>query len=260
MDMRIASDPEQFPHPEPECTAIANAVLREVGGRVTALTSPGHQRMNGYNHYTLNRWRHSQGFGGPQGNVPDCGTSPAIWPVSVIPYKTGCAFPADLILWQVWLQLFISGDPGNVVAFSGDDQDFFKIRIAAVFTCRVELKVRLRPGWEDIPCSARMTNDLASPCDPVLEDPDQYVILASDGCTRVPLVIEWKGIQGPRPWSKGPFYYYPHHGGLCCTLLHAIDGLLIPGEVDDTDNPDGLQHYDGDVVISVQEPFPAVGC
>lgn len=261
-DMRWAETSQdgvnKYPHLEPECIQIANAAFGKVGDLLTGLNHA--DRFADYMSSQLNRWE--------QLITLDCREAESIWPVEVIPYQTTCAFPADLVIWQISARLFLSGDPANAASDTPPEQedpyygDFGKVRVAAVFICTVKLKVRLRPGWESSDCPVQMANDQEHPCDPVFVDPDRYMVISSGGCTRVPLELNWKGIHGPRPWSKGPFGYEKQPGGStpCCDLVCAIHGLLIPGEVNDTSDPDGLHRYDGDVILHEQDGALHCGC
>ncbi len=259
LNMRIATDSSRYPHKEPECVWIANDALKQVGEYVLGLTSPGHSRLNSYNQARLNRWTHTQGFGpcveapavnrgGTKGGIP--------WTIYVEPWGSSCRFPAELVFRRAIFTLFVSGDPGGFnnpesprTCCPDEPHHLNQMRIFATFSCRLELAPRLRPGWEEIGCSYRFVNE--DPCELTFIDPLRYTIVASDGCTRIPTVITWRGLLGPQPWSRVETPYIPNARNLntCCSFLHALHETVIPGEVNDAANPSGSQRFDGDVIL-----------
>ncbi len=221
---------DRYPKFEPECVTLANSALALVDDRLLALTMRG--RFHSYDGAGMNLWR--------ENIFIDCAEAPVVGLVTVEPYKTACRFPAELVMTGIEASLWVSGDPGG----GG-------VRIAAVFHCRITLSVRLLPGWQDVDCPIKVKNDVNSPCNPQLSDPDRYLILASGTCTRVPLDFTWKGLVGPAPWATGDFGYKARAilNEPCHDLLCAMDELVIPGQVNDTNDPTGLQHFGGEVVL-----------
>jgi len=249
LNMRLGIDPNRYPQKEPECTAIASDALKQVAHYVTNLNNPGHNRLNSYNQARLNWWAHTQYFG-------SCGEQPAVarggthggnpWTVYVIPFGTQSTFPADLVFDQASFILKLSGDMGSEDR-GGQPGNFGKLRIMATFDCHLILRPRLRPGWEAIECPIGFAG--SNVCDMRWSDPNRAMIVASEGCSRVPLQVHWRGLLGPYPWSKIETPYLGDGSQECCLLLDAIHETVIPGEINDTGNPLGIQHYEGDVVL-----------
>lgn len=244
-DMRLAETSGDavnlHPHGEPECVAISNAALKMVGDLMLRLDRDGRRRAHSVNKVSINHWEAKRTW--------DCGSAPVVWPVSVRPYRTPCSFAADLVMVGVFVDLWLSGDPSSsLVEFNEGDCGF--LRVAARLFCHVDMRIRLRLGWETNGCPIAMANAIESPCDPVLSDPNHAMIFASDACSRVPLSVDWRGMVGPRPWSRGNFGHGVGGAGSDCkALLCAINELVIPGEVNRTADPDGPQRYEGDVVL-----------
>ena len=239
-----ATPPEliAYPHAEPEWVVIANQAFAVADDQNIVVWHT--RRQNSYDEGSLNHWWSEESF--------ECGEAPVVWPVSVTPYHTMCAYPADLVLSRIEAHLWLSGDPGNTDRYANQD-DIYKVRVLAVLKLRLVLAVRLHPGWADIDCPVAIANEPANPCDPAFVDADHRMIIASANCTRVPLELNWKGIVGPRPWSSGDFGYQAksREPSACCDLLCAIDGLVIPGEVNNTGDADGLQRYTGAAVLDI---------
>lgn len=250
---------DRYPHAEPAYVRIVNAAFGLLDGLVGDVNN--HPRQSSFDRNSLNHWWEQR--------IYDCLEAPAVpgadgqpWPIYVVPYRTQCAYPADLVVRYVNVELWLSGDPGNT-DFYGNTDDLWKIRVLAKLKVRMELDVRLRPGWEQLDCPVRMAADLADRCSPEFEDPDYLMLFTGEGVTRIPRELHWVGLQGPRPWSRGPFDYEQEarvYGLPCCTFICAIDGLVIPAEVDDTGDPDAGQRYAGDVVLLNQEGRALCDC
>ena len=223
----------QYPHKEPECLKIANDALSQVGTTIEMFRPDlNSSRAHGFDRWDLNLWALDTWFG-------NCATAPAVrnrstgapWSVYVVPYGAGCQAPADLVLQRAIFGLRLSGDTGNLDF--PNTGDFGKVRIAARFFCQVELGVRLKPGWEGLSCLVEIQPD--GQCGLPTTRPERTVILTSDGCSRVPLKIVWRGLCGPRPWSRDHFQYIDEAGGVCCNLLRGdalgLSRLLVHGSL-----------------------------
>ena len=248
-DMRLAETSQdavnRYPHAEPQCVQISNAVLATVGTLLKGLT--GRSRLHSYNRVGINKWYERMYW--------DCATdAPVICEVEVRPYKTPCSFPADLVLTEVRADLWLSGDNGHP-AFTSP-AEFGKVRVAAVLEVVAILAIRMREGWGEIDCPVGVINEPPNPCNPVLSDPERYMILASGGCSRVPRSVEWRGLVGPRPYSAVRAFDYESRSQtslMCGDVLCGIDGLVVPGEVNDLADPDGVQRFSGDVVLLLDD-------
>ena len=223
----------QYPHKEPECLKIANDALSQVGTTIEVFRPDlNSSRAHGFDWWDLNLWALDKWFG-------DCATAPAVrnrstgtpWSMFVVPRGANCRAGADLVLRRAIFGLRFSGDTGNLDF--PNTGDFGKVRIAARFFCQVELGVRLKPGWEGLSCLVEIQPD--GPCGLPTTRPERTVILTSDGCSRVPLKIVWRGLCGPRPWSRDHFQYIDEIGGVCCNLLRGdalgLSRLLIHGSL-----------------------------
>lgn len=246
-DMRFGSV-DRYPHVEPHCVGIANQVLeqvnamsREVVHELSGVTKA--TWLPSYDQRMLNYWWSL--FRRP------CAEAPVVCGVDVLPYKADCVFPADLVISEVGFHLWLSADPKSYEITDSPGGNPARLRVAAYFECVVTLKIRLQAGWDAIECDVGIVNAPHEPCDPVLTDPERYMIIAGGACTHVPRRLTWRGFQGPRPWSKGPFDFENLlvQGETRGMLLCAIDGMVVPGEINDTSDVDGSQRYDGDVVL-----------
>lgn len=258
LNMRFATDTARYRFREPECQKVCDDAIfgvRNLDGMQSLDRPSGSGRNFKYDDPLLNKWSRDKGW-------PDCATAPAVrrgggapWTVYVQPHGTGCKLPADLVYRRVVTTLHLSverAEHGFIQSTSG-------IRALATFRCVVFLGVRLRPGWEDIPCPVQLA--FGGACDPSFVNPENNLILTADECSTVPLSLEWRGMQGPRPWSKGPgLFQTPRSHARCCDALSVIDGLVIPGEVNNFGSPDGPQVFGGDVVLGLNIPPESFGC
>lgn len=259
LNLRFATDRARYRYKEPECATIADDALSGLRtfSQLREVYRPSGTRFIKYDNPLLNEWNFEERW-------TDCATAPAVkrnggsgaaWTVYVVPHGTDCRFPADLVYRRVVLTLSLSVER----AFLGWPRVRTPgIRAAATFEAFVEMRVRLRPGWESIDCAVRPQ---FTPCGADFVDPAKNLILISDGCGTVPLTLRWRGMQGPRPWSRGPFTFQtPRSEARCCDALAVIDGLVIPGEVNDIAHPDGSQVFGGDVVIGLKTTLSGLGC
>jgi hypothetical protein len=256
LDMRLAVDPVRYPWNEPECLTLYNDALQQLK-RIQGLDQldrPG-SRQRRYDASDLNRWFRVTNW--------QCANAPVVrrnggtgepWTVYVRPYGHDCVFEADLVIESVAMELRASGDKACIRNPTGSNNPLLvhAIRIAATFDCQVTLNVRLRPGWDDTDCDVKLA--VSSPCDFAWNDDAVVTLAGTEGCSAIQRKVKWRGISGPRPFARGPFNYEPIGGDACCDFLKALDGCVIPGEVNDTTNPDATQRFEGDVVIGMTVP------
>jgi hypothetical protein len=254
LDMRLAVDPVRYPWNEPECLTLYNDVLQQLKltDGLDKLDRPGSRRRR-YDAADLNRWSRAKTWG--------CANAPRVlrnggtgepWTVYVRPYGHDCVFEADLVIESVAMELHASGDRACVrnPAVGNNPRYIHAIRIPATFDCQVTLNVRLRPGWDDTDCDVKLA--VSSPCEFAWNDDAVVTLAGTDGCSSIQRKVKWRGINGPRPFARGPFdYEIPSAGIACCDFLEALDGCVIRGEVNDTTNPDATQRFEGDVVIGM---------
>lgn len=252
---------DRYPHAEPEYVRIANAAFGLLNQMFLSVNN--HPRESGYDRSSLNQWWEQQIYDCLDPQIPIVrGADGEPWPVFVVPYRTRCAYPAELVVRYARVHLWLSGDPGNT-DLDGNVDDIGKVRVLATFKVQMQLDVRLKLGWEDVDCPVGIAPGLSDRCSPVFEEPDRLMLFTSAGSTRIPRELHWAGIHGPRPWSKGPFGYEQAadvHGLPCCTFICGIDRLVIPAEVDDTGDPDAVQRYAGDVVLLTPEGRTLCNC
>ncbi|MEK6798831.1 MAG: hypothetical protein AABZ12_07700, partial [Planctomycetota bacterium] len=259
----------RYPAAEPDCRTLHNDVLRQLSTMRELDQLERDTRFYRYDQDAMSRWKKDIYYepcaarpivrhGGDAGGEP--------WTVLVRVYGEDCAWPADLVIARVTYDLTLDIDRADLGVPPSPYETHS--RLAAQFHAYVELSVRLRAGWEQIPCRLRL--NAGNPCDPILENPfletlDKYLVTTADGCTIVPRKIEWRGMRGPRPWSKGSFAYQPVPVGaeLCCDFLKELHGLVIPGECNDFagEKPwERTQRWDGAVAIGLISPPSVAGC
>lgn len=258
---RMSTDNVKFPHAEPEYVTIANDALATMATRVGQIQSPGHFVGHWYDAASLNLWTHGEGWA--------CDVADAVrrsngdpWTVYVTPYGTNCRFPADLIVSRVVVSLRISAEPSSFRLQPPAGEPVPGVRLPAVIDVWVFLKPRLRDGWEQIDCPVSLPFGNDSPCVDT-DDANVPVVVSSDNCSQVPLAVKWRGLNGPRPWSRSLFLHTQECEEVtdgCCDVLFALDGLLIDGEVNDTSDPDSPQRYEGDVVLMLNTAPSELGC
>jgi len=285
LNARIALDPDAYPHREPECVEIMNDALRQAGELTPVFgLGPDQGHTLHWNHDSdgLNEWTHDGGFlPQPPPDPPSywpCHNEPKVtrangepWVVDVIPAGTDCRWPAWILLHRLRMQLRVSGEPGVDMLFSSEP-NLTKLRLLVSLWVMLDLRVRLHSGWQNSSCSVQIANMVDGGCTFGF-DPDRYRIVTSGGCSRVPLCIHWHGMRGPAPWahpstdvwSDPPCQYSLP---MCCNFLIALNGgpegngLVIPGETNNADDPEGPQRYGGDAVIGLlddQQP-DQIGC
>jgi len=265
LDCRIAEDADgnlhdEYPHTDAEYLRIVNDALWEADRYGLQVSHP--ERHAWYDSHALNYWGLDEGFGGVVAPAVHRRSDPGGDPrtVYVTPYGTDYRLPADLILSRLTIQLRISFESRNTHGDTGDPVAA-GVRLPATLDLHLWLKARLRPGWENITSSVTFPYADADPCN-LMTEPYRPVVVSADDCSAVPLKIHWRGVNGPRPWSRSEFGHesFPSNPIPCCDFLCALSGLLIPGEVRATSAPMGPQPYEGDVVVTMVTSPTEYGC
>jgi len=261
---RIASDAERdpdhtrYPYDEPECRDIVNDALSQLNDYNFILEPASRTHAYNYNSASINAWSTQKAWSCEKAPPVRRGGHGEPWTVYVWPYGSDCRIPADLVLRKATMSLRLSVEPGPP-APAGTPGHFGFIRLAATFSCTVELDVRLRPGWEAHGCPLMLTP--TNRCDGRFVDTSLARVVARDGCSIVPTAIRWHGMRGPRPFGRS--FDFEERGASavdCCDVLRVIHGQVIPGEGNDLVNPDGPQRFAGDVYIELATPPQTVGC
>jgi hypothetical protein len=264
---RLGND-ARFPHAEPEYFRICNLALGQVSDHQSQINAPGHYpRDSNYDSDSLSLWLHDTAVNEPIVDTAEDEPYPHL-EVNVRPYLTNTLYPADLLISHCRYTLRLTPEPGwDHVTGGGDVVDGARtgqLRMHATIEVWVWLKPKLRPGYQDI--SGPMTlvvNEVDGVPDPsdfwFLPDPAdpntvRPYITQREGCKQVPLLVKWRGLLSVEPWSAvdSPWLDSHEKPAPCCDVLYAIDGLVIPAEVNNTWWPtdDNRQMYRGYVVLN----------
>lgn len=271
----IAPSPT-FRHRHASVRKFMNDVLRGVGRVVGPdpntpimnLTHASHYAR--YNEASLNLWTGVKAWGCPPTietgedmrrliakTNPDTGViTTALWTVHVRMRDTTCIWPAFVLLSSVEATLRLSSEP-NVYLDPPRTAYYAQFRLVATLS----LYFQGNPV-----CGGIRREPTAGPCEPrfVLASGDvpidrQLAYALDEGSDYVPLTIEWRGILGPRPWSRK---FDARSVGGCIGWTNICNegdlpaggvldqGLEIPGEPNDTADGDPPQRFSGRVIVT----------